>query len=333
MSMAARVDTDWKYRDLQVVRLENELLCIDVFPELGAKIWNLTHKPSGRNLLWHNPHLPPERQPFGSHFDDVWCGGWDELIPNDVPTPVQYGDSLPDHGEVWAQASQWNVLAPGGDCASVSFVTHSRVWPARFEKTISLRAGESFCRVNYRYTNLAQDPFDFLWNIHPALAISPASRLDLPARRGLTDPWSTDLFDAGVDYAWPYAPDRTGQTVDMRLVPPPGKLADQHYLPNVAEGWYAVTDNSTPDPIGFGVTFPTAVFPHLWLFRAFGGWRGLYTLIVEISNGYPLQLEAARALGRCGHLGPGESVEAEIKAVVYTGLSAVERIEPDGRVF
>jgi hypothetical protein len=328
--MTARVDTLWKYRDLQVVRLENELLSLDVLPELGAKVWNLVHKPSGRNLLWHNPHLPPERQSFGANFDDTWSGGWDELLPNDVPTPVPYGGILPDHGEIWSQPSQWTVLDPGPQSAAVSFVSYARVWPTRFEKTITLHKGESFARVSYRYTNLAQAPFDFLWNIHPALAISPSTRLDLPARRGLTDPWSTDLFDGGMEYQWPFAIDRGGNRVDMRLVPEQGAWADFHYLPDVAEGWYAVTD--TQARIGFGMAFSTAVFPHLWLFRAFGGWRGLYTLIVENSTGYPYHLEEAREQGHFGHLEPGETLEADITAVVYTGLSSVEFIEPGGQV-
>ena len=328
--MVTQVDLNWKYRDLQVVRLENETICLDVLPDLGAKVWNLFHKPSGRNLLWHNPHLPPARVPFGARFDDTWSGGWDELIPNDVPTPVPYGDLLPDHGEVWSQASEWSILEAGKDCAAVRFVNYARVWPARFEKTIRLRAGEQFFRINYRYTNLAPAPFDFLWNIHPALTISADTRLDLPARRGLTDPWGAGRFADWTEYEWPFGVDRSGQQVDMRLVPPQTDWADFHYLPDVAAGWYAVTDTSAR--IGFGMAFPTAVFPHLWLFRAFGGWRGLYTLIVENSTGYPTQLEAAREQGHCGHLGPGETLEAEITAVVYTGLTSVQAITPDGRV-
>jgi hypothetical protein len=328
--MVTRVDLDWKYRGLQVVRLENELLCIDVLPELGAKVWNLVHKPTGRNLLWHNPHVPPERQDYGAKFDDNWSGGWDELIPNDVPTLVSYGDTLPDHGEVWSQASEWTVLEAGEDCAAVRFVNYGRVWPTRFEKTITLSSGDSFFRVHYRYTNLAKEPFDYLWNIHPPMAISPATRIDLPAQRGLVEEWSTDLFEGGIQYQWPYAVDRAGQKQDMRLVPPPVNWADQHYLPDVDAGWYAVTD--TQEQIGFGVAFPTTIFPHLWLFRAFGGWRGLYTLIVEISNGYPYELAVARQQGHCGHLGPGETVEAEITPVVYTGLTSVQGIEPNGKV-
>ena len=329
--MGVLVDADWSYRGLQVVRLENELLQIDVLPQLGAKIWNLVHTPSGRNLLWHNPHLAPERQAYGARFDDTWSGGWDELIPNDVPTEVVFGDLLPDHGEVWSQLAEWEVLEAGGERAAVRFVHHGRVWPTRFEKTISLCAGESLCRISYRYENRGLVPIDFLWNIHPALAVSPATRVDLPARRGVTDDWSTLLCDGGTEFKWPHLPARDGGLVDLREMPAPGTLADLHlYLPDVEAGWYAVTD--TTAQIGFGIAFPTGVFPHLWMFRPTGGWRGLYTLIVEISTGYPSRLAEARLEGHCAHLAPGEALEAEIAAIVYTGLTSVAGIEPDGRV-
>jgi hypothetical protein len=55
-------------------------------------------------------------------------------------------------------------------------------------------------------------------------------------------------------------------------------------------------------------------------------------LIVEVSTGYPHRLAVAREEGHCGHLEPGETLEAEIVAVVYTGLTSVKAIEPDGRV-
>ena len=136
-----RLDFDWQYRGLQVVRLENDLLCIDVLPELGAKIYNFVHKPSGRNLLWHNPTLPPARQHYGAAYDDNWSGGWDELLPNDLPRAAPGGDLLPDHGEFWSQAADWEVTAASERRIEVRFSSHGRVLATRFEKTICLEAG------------------------------------------------------------------------------------------------------------------------------------------------------------------------------------------------
>ncbi len=325
------VDSNWQYFGLQVVRLENDFIRLDVLPEAGAKIYNFIHKPSGKNLLWQNPHIPPARHAFGACFDDNWSGGWDELIPNDLPCAAPDGDLLPDHGEVWSQAAQWDVLQSGGDCAEVRFTTHHRVVPVRFEKTLTLREGESLCRMHYRVTNLSPAPYEFNWNIHPAMAISPDTRLDVPADAGCTDPWRTTQFEGYGKFRWPNVTDREGRVCDLRRVEPPSSaVADQHYLTGVREGWYAVTDRRAR--VGFGLVFPTKVFPNVWLFRTFGGWRGLYTLILEASTGCSRDLKEARAKGKCARLASGETLDVDVLAVAYSGVASVSRIEPDARV-
>ena len=328
------VDTDWQYRGLQVVRIENENIRVDVFPEVGAKIYNFVHKDSNRNLLWHNPRVPPAVVTYGALFDDHWSGGWDELVPNDVPFKTPSGEMLPDHGEVWSQASEWDIIEESEDVVAVRFVTHGRVLPTRFEKTISLRAGESFCSVQYAYMNLGATPIDFLWNICCAFEISPATRLDIPARRGIieaTDPWNTLKFNPGTEYEWPCVTTPAGDHVDFRTMPPAQSGAtDFQYLPNVSSGWFAVTDAEAQ--VGFGMVFPTDVIPHLSLFRSVGGWRGQHLVSVEPSVGYPYDLAIAKETGNVGHIEAGATLEATIKAIAYGGVAAVERIEPDGSV-
>src|SRR5438309_10863054 len=94
------VNTDWSYRDLRAVVLENQLLRMVVLPEAGAKIWQITYKPLDSNLLWNNPRIAPARLPVNSRYDDVWSGGWDELFPNDYVAIIE-GERYSDHGGVW----------------------------------------------------------------------------------------------------------------------------------------------------------------------------------------------------------------------------------------
>ena len=325
------VDTNWQYCGLQVVRLQNDLICVDVLPEVGAKIYSFVHRPSGWNLLWHNPRVLPARQVYGASFDDNWSGGWDELIPNDLPSQEPGGDLLPDHGEFWSQAARWEVLKSGGDSAEVRFTSLGRVLPVCFEKTLCLREGESCCRVHYRLTNNGPAPFDFLWNIHPAMAISPDSWLDVPAGEGFTDPWRESRFPGHGRFQWPTIVDRQGRKHDLRKVDPPqAAVADHQYLIGVREGWYAVTDRGLG--VGFGLVFPVKVFPNVWLFRTFGGWRGLYTLILEASTGCSRELKESREKGECAHLSPGGSLEVDVLAVAYSGIASVSKIAADGRV-
>ncbi len=325
------IDTHWQYCGLPVVRMENELVCIDVLPEAGAKIFNFVHKPSGRNLLWHNPHVLPARQAYGAAFDDNWSGGWDELLPNDLPSPAPEGDMLPDHGEVWSQAAEWEILENRESACQVSFTSYGRVLPTRFEKAITLREGEPFIRIHYTYTNLARYPIDFLWNIHPALTVTEHTWLDVPASTGITDAWREERFQGNTTFHWPRAVDRQGRQVDLRAVEPAeGGAADMHYLTGLRQGWYAATDRQAK--VGFALSFPLEVFRCVWLFRALGGWRGLYTLILEASTGYPYDLTVARQRGTCGHLEPGAKLEAEVLAIATSGMSSVSEVRANGEV-
>lgn len=325
------LDPNGRFRHLRQLRLENDDLRVDILPEVGAKIWSFIHRPSGRNLLWHNPHLPPARQAFGASFDDNWSGGWDELLPNDLPRPAPGGDMLPDHGEVWSQEAEWEIVEHRPERVSVRFVTHGRVLPTTFEKVITLVEGEPILRLHYTYRNRAAHPIDFLWNIHPALAVTPHTHLDVPAERGITAPWRETHFTGNTAFTWPFITDRSGRPVDLRQVSPPASAqADMHYLVDVLDGWYAATD--TKSGVGFGLRFPRATFPHVWLFRALGGWRGLYTLILEASTGYPYDLDVARQQRTCGQLEPGATLEAEVLAVAFAGMRGVAGIDANGQI-
>ena len=325
------VETEGKLGDLRAIHIENEALSLVVLPELGAKIYSLVHRPSGRELLWQNPRLAPERAAYGAVFDDHWSGGWDELLPNDLPRPAPGGDLLPDHGEFWSQAADWRLVSVTPHGCELRFGCNGRVLPSRFEKTLLLTDSDPFLRIRYVYANLGPEPFPLLWNIHPAMAIGPDSRLDVPAGEGLTDPWHASRIPAGTRFHWPFVPDQTGRPVDLRRVEEEASaIADMHYLTDVREGWYAVTHRK--EKVGFALRFPREVFPHVWLFRTFGGWRGLNTLILEASTGYPYDLEVAASQGTCRVLAPHETLEAEILAIPFAGLEAVAGVEPDGRV-
>jgi hypothetical protein len=223
------------------------------------------------------------------------------------------------------------VLSSGGDSVSVRFTAHGRVSPVTFEKTLTLNDGESFCRVHYRLTNRGATPYDYVWNVHPAMAISTDTWLDVPAVDGSTELWRNERFAAGETFRWPHLPDRQGTVCDLRRIEgPESGIADQQYLPNVSEGWYAVTDRRAK--VGFGMVFPTSLFPNVWLFRTFGGWRGLHALILELSTGKSRNLEEARAKRECATLAPGASQEADLLAVAYDGVAGVSRIDNDGQI-
>jgi hypothetical protein len=78
--------------------------------------------------------------------------------------------------------------------------------------------------------------------------------------------------------------------------------------------------------------FPREVFPVLWCWMVYGGWRGHYHAVLEPWTGWPHQLDKAVAAGRQRTLAPGESLLCETMAVVYSGVGSVTGIGRDGEV-
>jgi hypothetical protein len=110
-------------------------------------------------------------------------------------------------------------------------------------------------------------------------------------------------------------------------VPP---TCDFYYATDLAGGWCALTDAT--DGVGFGLAFDPAIFRSVWVFGAYGGWRGHYTTILEPCTGYPYRLEDAVAQGTASRLAPGATLETTVTAVLFQGRRAVTAITTEGVV-
>jgi hypothetical protein len=334
MTNAVRVDTNWRYRGFEVIVLENSLLRVDFVPELGGKIYNFVYKPFDRNLLWHNPRIELRKVPLGADYNDNYAGGWEELFPNDAPVNFQ-DESLPDHGELWCQAWDYEILAQSSEEVSIRFRRYGSVTQTLMEKTVTLRRDESVLRFHHRLTNLGPRELLFLWKLHPAGAIGRDHRIDVAAKKVLVADlgpmFPTRFSDETREYTWPIAVDSSGTKHDMRLVlPPQAKVAEMHVCVELTDGWCALTD--TKSKVGFGLSFPKEVFTTVWVVMLYCGWRGLYHVILEPCTAYPRDLREAVQRGRLGRLGGGQTLDADVVAVAYSGKASVSNIRPDGSV-
>jgi hypothetical protein len=318
--------SDWTYRGLQALILENRHLRVTVLPELGGKIWSILHKPADREMLWHNPRVPPRRAPYGATYDNWFCGGWDEVFPNDFPVEVA-GEAWPDHGELWALAAGWDIVSHTADEISVALEHRGIVNPVRFRKVLSLRRDEPILHVGYEIANDGASSFRFHWKSHPAMPLGPGARLHLPARRVIDEPGFGEAF-AETEFAFPHAPRVDGTTRDLREVVAPGSGEVQFwYGVDLTAGqaaiWY-------PDEaIGFGLRFDPSVLTSVWVFATAGGWRGLETVILEPCTGHHADLTTAIAHGTHHTLAPGETLASTIEAHVLHGPDAIAAFTGD----
>src|SRR4051794_39920703 len=100
--------SDLQLDNMPIVRLESELLRVDVAPQVGGRIVSLVDKSTGRDFLWRNASLSLARSPSGTEYDPNFYGGIDELLPNDLPETL-HGIACPDHGELWTTALAWEI--------------------------------------------------------------------------------------------------------------------------------------------------------------------------------------------------------------------------------
>ena len=91
-------------------------------------------------------------------------------------------------------------------------------------------------------------------------------------------------------------------------------VACGHYATDLKDGWYAVETRGS----GILFEFPLETCPCLWLWLAYGGWRGYHHAIVEPWTGYPVNLEQAVKEGRASQLLSGEKFSVTVRCTTYT---------------
>ena len=183
---------------------------------------------------------------------------------------------------------------------------------------------------SYRIENLDVRPLPFTWGIHPAFALTPGHRIDLPAGEMLVGVASdATMGTPGQAYRWPNLPDAGGRRRAARHAHASGLAADAvfggHWATDLAAGWVALTDTSARR--GVAIAFDREVFPDAWLWQVYGGWRGHYHLALEPWTSHPQRLDDAIAAGRAMVLPVGGVLETEVAFVLYGELEAVASVE------
>lgn len=325
----ARLDKGWSFHGLKAVILQNSFLRAVVLPEVGARIYRLIYKPRDQGLLWNHPRIAPAKVPFGARYDDVWCGGWDELFPNNQECEIN-GEIFPDHGETWAVEWDWQA-AESADEVSVTFYCRTRISDVAVRKTILLRSGEPRLRVAYVLENKSSVRIPMLWNLHVAMSVSENHRIEFPPMKVRAEPdYPGSLLGAPDESTWPMIATSSGP-VDLRRVPPlSNPKLHFFYGVDLQEGWCGVTD--TASRLAYGLAFDPSIFQSCWLFGSFGLWRNLQVAVLEPSTGYPFNLNQAVRDGTCGWLEAQQRIETSVVFSVAENLSGISAITHEGEI-
>lgn len=297
---------------IPAVVLENDKIRAVIVPSLGARVWELEDRASGRQWIWHRESVPLAPASPEADYDEVWAGGWEELFPNDAPGEFE-GRRLPDHGEWWTLDFTNGMTATRDDAmARVTFVAATSSVRASCRKEFRLGRDSATLSVHYSVTSLEPEAFHFLFKQHLAVAITSACRLVLPGGDvEAVDPEFGTLLKTAATTPWP----ATALGVDLREIP---DRAGQHreflYVRNLPDGVCGVVDPAQQSALR--LEFDRAVFPSVWLFLSYGGWRGTYTAVLEPCTNVPKDLAEAVRRSASARLLPGQEFQTVVEVTV-----------------
>jgi hypothetical protein len=180
-----------------VVVLENEYLQLWVLPELGGRLWQVIHKPTGAPMFYQNPVVKP------THWGQPKQLGWLAL------GGLEWGLPVIEHGYDWGVPWPYRV-EEDGDGAAITLTTPDDGRLIQASIRIALQAGEASFTVTPTVRNVGQQGLDFSFWINAALAPGsgrkPSGRLHfvLPTDQvQLHSTGDADLPPPARTFAWP----------------------------------------------------------------------------------------------------------------------------------
>lgn len=348
-----RLSDQWLFDGMRTLILENELLRVTVLVDRGSDIVEFRYKPLDLDFLYFAPGgvRNPSRQTVpaatSSPYLDFFSGGWNEILPNGGPTVNYKGAELGQHGEISLIPWHYAIVEDAPDRVAVRLWVRPLRTPFYLEKTLSLEPGRAVLHIEETLTNEGGERMPLMWGHHIAFGgpfLEAGAVIDSPARTFITHGEMTGFqprrFRPAQTFQWPNAESPEGEVRRANEVPPFGKLAAQEmaYLADLSEGWYAITNQELQ--AGFGIRFDESVFRFVWYWQQMGHvaegfpwWGRTHTAALEPWTSMPTNglLEAIEN-NTAMWLEPGESVNASLRAVAYSGLSGVAGIDGDGTV-
>jgi galactose mutarotase-like enzyme len=308
---------DWK-----VEVIENECLKVCVIPELGAKIVQITDKRAQYEWLWTDASRPLRARVSGDFYDQHDISGFDECFPNIGIShyPNNTNISMPDHGELWSQAWQYQRSEH-----SVTTSVEGKVLPYTFQRTITLQ--EDSLLFSYSIENLGLEEFYAFWSAHPLFHAVEGMEIIVNGNPTMTKEFGfsgrmgsdgNDGYEGHLDkYVWPHTLDEAGSTQDISHITYAKALTDKVVLNSPEDGVITLLNHKDQVSVSFildpekipyvGVCFNLNAWP-------FSGQKGKW-LAIEPSFGPTDKLDECQNLGQAPIFTPNHPFNFEFSMV------------------
>ena len=278
-------------------------------PALGGRIVSLRSRRTGREWCWHQPR--PDwlwaNQP-GDNFGLSPQAGVDECVPS-VAGCTWRGRTIPDHGEVWAEA--WTLDATELAAGRLSAMVALKISPFVFQRTIRAEATGGFV-FDYALTNRGREPEEFMWCLHPLFTIAAGDRLELPAEVSSLR-LNGGLGDRPINFGdtWAYPEPFAGIRLDRLETPGMPQGCVKGFAGPLQSGRAAIVNDATGDRLELEWDVRAAPYLGLWLNR---GHAGFHHVALEPTNAAPDSLQdAVEKWQQFAMIGPGATVQWSVQ--------------------
>ncbi|MGA9405709.1 MAG: hypothetical protein WBW71_01125 [Bacteroidota bacterium] len=280
--------------------LHSRYCTVKIDPGRGGAILSIISHAENDEWIYYNLQQRIQHSSAGL-YDDVWCGGFEELFPNDAPGVVN-GRMLKDHGELW-QAS-WDMKEKKEHTVTMEMSCESV--PAIISKTIFLETDLPRLAIKYKIENCSSQTYPYLFKLHPAMRIEAGDQILMPGGEIIpVDISFSKILGHEGPFLWPLVEGKLSEKIDISMIPPRQKILQEFiYVNRLPQGWCGLRRNRTKEE--FVITYPMDVFPYCWLFMALGGWRDHYTVVLEPCTNYPKDMQTAIGMGTCMIMKPFE---------------------------
>lgn len=278
-------------------------------PALGGRIISLRSRRTGREWCWHQPR--PDwlwANQTGDNFGLSPQAGVDECVPS-VAGCTWRGRTVPDHGEVWAEA--WTL-----DEAELAAHRLSATVPLRFSPFVfrrNIRVDATGCFIfDYVLTSRSPESEEFMWCLHPLLTLVAGDRLELPAE--VTElRLNGGLGDRPISFGdtWSYPEPFPGIRLDRLETPGMPQGCVKGFAGPLRTGQAAIGNEATGDRLELVWDVRTTPYLGLWLNR---GHAGFHHVAIEPTNAAPDSLrEAVENWRQYATVAPGATVRWSVE--------------------
>jgi hypothetical protein len=346
--MVCRISTEWKYRDMRMLIMENKQVRLVVLLDKGGDIVELAYKPMDLDFMWHSPicwrnpttGTLPNPNTMGG-FMDYYEGGWQDIVPSAGGRNITFrGAELGIHGESAMLPWACEVVKDSRDEVSAHLWVKGVRYPFRLDRWISIREDEEKIYFRERLTNPSKQTLEYSWLQHPAFGepfLEPGCiiKISQPATVIIEEGEPFGRLKPGT-YEWPRVVGKDGSIVDLSVIPSKDVVADEtSFLTNLREGWYVISNPRLK--LGFGLAWDLQVYRYIWFWQNYNPpdypWYGsAWNIALEPCTSYPSGLPAQVERKTHITLPPNGSLDVSLVAFVLRNPESVSRLRVDGEV-